>query len=128
MRGLGRPSAPAARAASTFSSALAPNPAASFSLPASAALRRSSIVSTPSSWCSARTRLGPSPGMRVISTRPAGIFAFSLSADGMSPSATSASIFSAIVFPMPASSSVRPCAAISATDTPESRIDLAALR
>ena len=66
--------------------------------------------------------------MRVISTRPTGIFAFSFSAAGISPSSSSASIFSAIVLPTPSSSSARPCRAISATEAPESRIALAALR
>ena len=46
--------------------------------------------------------------MRVISTRPAGIFALSLSADGIEPPSRSASIFSAIVLPTPASSSALP--------------------
>ena len=48
--------------------------------------------------------------MRVTSTRPAGIFAFSLSADGIEPVSSSASIFSAIVLPTPDSSSTLPCA------------------
>ena len=43
MRACGRPSAPAASAASTFSSALLPKPFTSLSWPLSAALRRSSI-------------------------------------------------------------------------------------
>ena len=66
--------------------------------------------------------------MRVTSTSPAGIFAFSLSADGIEPVSSSASIFSAIVLPTPESSSTRPCFAISSTETPASRIALAALR
>ena len=56
----------------------------------------------------ARTRFGPRPGMRVTSTSPAGIRACSLSADGIVPPSSSASIFSAIVLPTPASSSTRP--------------------
>ena len=63
-------------------------------------------------------RLGPRPGMRVISTRPGGIFALSLSADGIEPVSSRASIFSAIVFPTPASSAARPCRASSSTETP----------
>jgi hypothetical protein len=75
-----------------------------------------------------RTRFGPRPGIRVISTRPAGIRSFSLSAEGMLPSSSSSAIFSAIVLPMPASSSARPSRASSATDTPASLIDFDALR
>ena len=125
---MGCPSAPAARAWSTFSSAFAPKPGTSRSRPSSAAARSSSSVSTPIASYSTRVRLGPRPGMRVISISPAGIRSFSLRAEGISPSSSSASIFSAIVFPTPASSSTRPCRASSATDTPESRIALAALR
>ncbi len=54
--------------------------------------------------------LGPSPGMRVTSTRPGGNLALSLSADGISPVSSSASIFSAIVLPMPGELGARPCA------------------
>ena len=66
--------------------------------------------------------------MRVISTRPAGMRAFSLSAAGIEPVSSRASIFSAIVLPTPGSSSTRPCSASSSTETPASRIALAALR
>jgi hypothetical protein len=66
--------------------------------------------------------------MRVMAISPAGMRAFSLSADGIEPVSSSVSIFSAIVFPTPESSSTRPCRAISATETPASRIALAALR
>ena len=66
--------------------------------------------------------------MRVISTRPDGILALSLSAEGIEPVSSRASIFSAIVLPTPASSSTRPWRASSATETPASRIALAALR
>ena len=48
VRTLARPSAPAASASFTFSSAFAPKPGTSLSVPASAALRRSSSDSTPS--------------------------------------------------------------------------------
>ena len=66
--------------------------------------------------------------MRVTSTRPDGIRCLSLSADGIEPPSSRASIFSAIVFPTPDSSAARPCLASSATDTPASRIAFAALR
>ena len=78
--------APAASAARTFSSALAPKPGTSRS---AARPRRprcsSSSESTPSVSYSWRARFGPRPGRRVISTRPAGNFAFSLSAAGIEP-------------------------------------------
>ena len=54
--------------------------------------------------------------------------ALSLSADGIEPVSSRASIFSAIVLPTPASSVTRPWRASSATETPASRIALAALR
>ena len=66
--------------------------------------------------------------MRVTATRPDGMRALSLSAEGIDQPSSRASIFSAIVRPTPGSSSTRPCRAISATDTPDSRIALAALR
>ena len=66
--------------------------------------------------------------MRVTSTSPAGIFAFSLSAEGIEPESSRASIFSAIVLPTPESSVARPWRASSATEAPDSRIALAALR
>jgi hypothetical protein len=128
MRALGRPSAPAASAASTFSSAFVPKPFTSFSWPVSAALRRSSIELTPIWSWSSLARLGPRPGMRVTSTSPDGMRCLSLSAEGMLPVSSRASIFSAIVLPTPASSTARPCFAISATETPASRIAFAALR
>ena len=128
MRAWGRPSAPAASAASTFSSALLPKPFTSLSWPLSAALRRSSIELTPSWSCSSFARLGPRPGMRVTSTRPDGMRCLSLSAEGIEPVSSRASIFSAIVLPTPASSTARPCFASSSTDTPASRIAFAALR
>jgi hypothetical protein len=64
----------------------------------------------------------------VTSTSPLGIFFFSLSADGIEPVSSRAPIFSSIVFPTPASSSALPCRCSSATDTPASRMALAALR
>ena len=82
----------------------------------------------PSSSWSSRARLGPSPGIRVTSISPVGIFCLSLSADGMLPVSSRVVILSAIVLPMPLSSSARPCLASSATETPASLIALAALR
>ena len=66
--------------------------------------------------------------MRVIAMRPAGMRAFSLSAEGIEPVSSSTSILSAMVFPTPASWSTRPSRAISATETPASRMAFAALR
>ena len=66
--------------------------------------------------------------MRVTATSPAGMRAFSFSVAGIEPVSSRASIFSAIVLPTPASSSARPWRASSATETPASRIALAALR
>ena len=66
--------------------------------------------------------------MRVTCTRPGGIRSRSFTAAGMSPSASSESIFSAMVLPTPARSVALPCAASSATDLPESRMAFAALR
>ena len=95
------PASSAASAAIMFSWAFLPKPGTSSRRPSSTAWRRSSSEVTPRFSCSARTRFGPSPGMRVISTRPAGIRARSLSADGIVPPSSSASIFSAIVSPDP---------------------------
>ncbi len=58
--------APPARSASNF----APRPALCATLPASAASRNDSSESIPSSECSSRARLGPSPGSRVIAISP----------------------------------------------------------
>ncbi len=66
--------------------------------------------------------------MRVTAIRPSGMRAFSLSADGIEPVSSSASIFSSIVLPTPASSVTVPARVLSATDTPASRIAFAALR
>ena len=66
--------------------------------------------------------------MRVTSISPGGLRLRSFSAEGMLPVSSSAVIFSAIVLPTPASSSARPWRGSSATDTPDSRIALAALR
>ena len=108
MRVSGPPSAPAASAVITFSSAFAPKPGTSLRRPCSAATRSSSSELTPRCSCRSLARLGPSPGMRVIAMRPDGMRAFSLSADGIEPVSSSASIFSAMVFPTPASWSTRP--------------------
>ena len=48
--------------------------------------------------------MAPNPGTRVTSTRVAGNFAFSLSAEGMLPVSISVSIFSASVLPIAGSS------------------------
>ena len=66
--------------------------------------------------------------MRVTSIRPDGMRALSFSDAGIEPVSSRASIFSAIVLPTPASSSTRPWRAMSSTETPASRIALAALR
>ena len=66
--------------------------------------------------------------MRVTSTSPEGMRAFSLSAAGIEPFSSRASIFSAIVLPTPESYSTRPWRAMSSTETPASRIAFAALR
>ena len=52
----------------------------------------------------------PTPGTRVTSIRVGGNFAFSFTAAGISPVASSASIFSASVLPTPGTSVARPCA------------------
>ena len=101
-RGFGRPSAPAASAASMLSSAFAPKPRRPRICSASAAFLSASSESIASSSNSLRAFFGPSPGMRVTSTRPGGNLALSLSADGIVPVSSSAPIFSSIVLPTPA--------------------------
>ena len=64
----------------------------------------------------------------MISISPDGIRSFSLSAEGIEPPSSSATIFSSIVLPTPLSSVTRPWRVSSATETPASRIALAALR
>ncbi len=63
-----------------------------------------------------------------MSSRPAGYFARSLTADGMSPVSISATIFSSSVLPMPGSEVTVPLRASAATDTVASRAAFAAER
>ena len=93
-------------------------------LPAS----RSSSELTPRWSYRSRTRLIPRPGIRVTSTSPAGIFAFSLSADGIEPVSEQRVDLLGDRPSDAESSSARPCLAISSTETPASRIAFAALR
>jgi hypothetical protein len=105
-----------------------PRPLTARSRCARAACSSASGESMPSSEKSSRARLGPSPGRRVSAISPAGNFARSLTAAGMSPLSASAWIFSCSVLPTPASSVARPSAARAATETVASRIALAAER
>ena len=76
MRALGRPSAPAASAASTFSSALAPKPVTSLQpllLGGLAQIVERLDAELVVAACARAS--GPRPGMRVTSTRPGGNFA-----------------------------------------------------
>ena len=82
----------------------------------------------PSSSNSFRARLGPSPGRRVIASSPAGYFARSLTADGMSPVSSSATIFSSSVLPIPGNEVTVPLRVSAATDTVASRAAFAAER
>ena len=127
-RAFGWPSAPAAMAASTPSSAFGPNPLSERICCASAAFLSASSESTPSSSNSLRARFGPSPGTRVTSTSPAGYLALSFVAAGITPSSSRAPIFSSIVLPTPASWVTRPARVSSSTDALASRIAFAALR
>ena len=76
-----------------FSSVFGPSPRIELILPCSAASFSSVRFSTPISSKIRRAVLAPSPGTRVTSTRVAGNFAFSLSADGMLPVSIRVSIF-----------------------------------
>ena len=105
----GAPASSAASAASTFSSALAPKPGTSASRPASAASRSSSSEVTPRcSWSSAHA-LRPEPrdarDLHEAGRDPA---PSACPPTGSMPPSSSASIFSAIVLPTPASSSALP--------------------
>ena len=111
-----------------LSSAFGPNPFSDRIRWSSAAVRSASSESIPSSSNSRRARLGPSPGSRVISIRPAGTSRRSLTAAGIAPSSASASTFSWMIAPTPGSSVARPWRASAATDTGASRTALAALR
>ena len=127
-RGFLRSSRPASSAIRTFSSALTLNPGTSRRRSCSTAARRSSSDFTPISSNSLRAFFGPKPGSRVISTRPGGYFALSLSALGIVPVSSSVSIFSAIVLPIPGSFVTVPARLISSIDAVASRIAFAALR
>ena len=81
-------------AARIDSSALGPKPFSVLICCCSAALRSASGESIPSSSNSLRARLGPMPGRWVITIRPGGNLARSLTAAGIAPSAASASTFS----------------------------------
>ena len=81
-----------------------PKPRSARMWPASAAARSASSESMPSSSYSRRARLGPKPGRCITGIRPAGNFARSLTAAGMSPVSSSARSFSSSVLPMSGSS------------------------
>ena len=72
----------------------APSPSRRAACPPSAASPRLSNESTPSVECSSRTRFGPTPGKRVIATKPGGILARSFSIAGIVPVSINARIFS----------------------------------
>ena len=127
-RGASSPSGVASSAARMFSSAFGPKPFSVRSRSSFAATRRASIESMPRASYSARARLGPSPGSRVISTSPAGNLARSFAVAGISLSSTSARIFSWRVLPTPVSSVARPSRASPATDIEASRTLCAAVR
>jgi hypothetical protein len=120
--------APAASAARTLSSNFGPKPFASRSVPDSAAARSVSIESMPSWSYIARTRLGPTPGRRVIAARPGGMRSRSLPSAGIVPVSTIARIFSSSVLPTPGSEVTRPSCASLATETVALRTFFAAVR
>jgi hypothetical protein len=119
---------PAARACAIVSSVLTPKPGTCRTRSSATAARSESSDATPSVSNSLRAFFGPSPGIRVISTSPGGYFALSLTALGICPVSSSASIFSAIVLPTPDKVVTLPCRASSSTDTGASRIAFAAFR
>jgi hypothetical protein len=94
----------------------------------STAARNASSESIPSSSKSLRARFGPRPGRRVMSSSPAGYFARSFTAEGMSPVSMSATIFSSSVLPIPGSDVTAPLRASPATETVASRAAFAADR
>ena len=91
-----------------------------------AASPSSSRLLTPSSSKSRRAVFAPTPGILVTSTRLGGYFAFSFTAEGISPVSIRATIFSCSVLPTPGSSVARPARASSSTDTGLWRITRAA--
>ena len=124
------PSAPSfSSCAAMFSSALGPRPfieriLSGRRLPGEG--RRSKRLL--SRRCKGVSPLGPSPGMRVTSTRVAGNFALSFSAEGIVPVSRNALIFSADVLPIPERSVTFPARVRSAMDTGDWRMVLAASR
>ncbi len=82
----------------------------------------------PSSSCSRRVVLAPTPGSRITSTSPGGIFASSFSRAVSFPVASSSSTFAAMVAPTSWSSVRRPSRASRSTDSPVCRNRAAALR
>ena len=80
-----------------FSSVFAPSPGRARRRSCSAAARRSSRDSTPSSDQSFRAVLGPRPGTCITSTRPGGSFARSLASACMSSVSTTSTILPSIV-------------------------------
>ena len=93
-----------------------------------AAVASASSESIPISSYSFRARLGPRPGKRVISTRPAGNFSRSAAACGMSPCSSSATSLVSSVAPIPGSSVTRPARTSAAIEVEASRTAFAALR
>ena len=97
-----------ASAARIFSSDFAPRPSRSRSRCASAASRSSSTVVIPSSFQIRRAVFGPSPGRRMKEATSTGTSALRFVSAWISPSSTTSTIFSSIVFPIPWSSFARP--------------------
>ena len=112
----------------TFSSVFAPSPGSARSRSCSAAARRSSKVSTPSSDQSLRAVFGPRPGTCITSTRPAGSFDRSLASACRSPVSESSTILASIVPPIPESRVAFPSRASCATGTADSRMRAEARR
>jgi hypothetical protein len=76
----------------------------------------------------ARTRLGPTPGSRVIAASPGGMRSRSFCSAGIVPVLTIARIFSSSVRPTPGRDVTRPSCASWATDTVALRMFFAAVR
>src|SRR5436190_720358 len=82
----------------------------------------------PSSSQRRRAVFGPRPGRRMNVATSAGTSPFFFVSAWISPSSTTCTIFSSIVFPIPCSSLARPSSASCATELPVSRIRVAARR
>ena len=119
---------PAAIAARIFSSAFAPSPATSRTRSVSQAMRSSSMVVTPSASNSLRVVFAPTPGRRMMSTRPGGYFASSLISAFSEPVSRSSVTLAAIVSPTSGSSVSRPSSDSRIADSPVCRMRAAALR